>query len=134
MSDAEPPAKTRIDKWLWAARFFKTRNIAKQAIEGGKVHLDGQRVKSSKEISVGMRLTIRQGWEEKEIEVLALTEQRRSAPLAQTLYAETTASIERRKLHAEQRKTLGTMNPHGYAKPNTKQRRKIQQLKRDLLS
>ena len=130
----ETNSKTRIDKWLWAARFFKTRNIAKQAIEGGKVHLDGQRVKSSKEIYVGMTLTIRQGWEEKEVEVLALSDQRRSAPLAQALYAETPESIERRKLHAEQRKTMGVMNPHGHTKPNTKQRRRIQQLKRDLLN
>ena len=61
--------RLRVDKWLWAARFFKTRSIAKSAIEGGNVHLDGQRVKVSREIGVGEKLTIKQGWDEKEIVV-----------------------------------------------------------------
>ena len=125
--------KVRIDKWLWAARFFKTRNIAKQALEGGKVHLNGKRVKSSKEVEAGMRLTIRQGWDEKEVEVIALSDQRRGAPEAVKLYQETADSVERRKLHAEQRKTLGASDLGGHSKPTTKQRRQIQQLKRDLL-
>ena len=59
--------RLRIDKWLWAARFFKTRSLAKAAIEGGKVQLEGQRIKVSKEVMVGDRLVIRQGWDEKEL-------------------------------------------------------------------
>ena len=78
----------RLDKWLWAARFFKSRSLAKQAIEGGKVHYDGARVKVSKEVLVGAELRIRQGWDEKLIEVIALSAQRRSACEAQLLYQE----------------------------------------------
>ena len=63
----------RVDKWLWAARFFKTRSLAKAAIEGGKVQLDGQRVKVSREITTGDRLTIRQGWDEKSITIVGLS-------------------------------------------------------------
>ena len=128
------PTKVRIDKWLWAARFYKTRNIAKQAIEGGKVHLNGKRVKSSKDIEPGMLLTLRIGWEEKEVRVVSLSEQRRGAPEAQKLYEETPQSIENRKLHAEQRKSMGNADLRTPTKPTTKQRRQIQQLKRDILS
>ena len=92
--------KLRLDKWLWAARFFKTRSLAKAAIEGGKVHLDGQRVKVSKEISVGDTLHIRQGWDEKVVEVKALSGQRRGAEQAQLLYEETEASIKKREAEA----------------------------------
>ncbi|WNO09364.1 RNA-binding S4 domain-containing protein [Teredinibacter sp. KSP-S5-2] len=124
--------KVRIDKWLWAARFFKTRNIAKQAIEGGKVHVNGQRAKASKEIELGMTLTIRRGWDELEVTVEGLSEQRRGAPEAQKLYNETNDSIEKRKLHSEQRKTLGILDLRTDTKPNTKQRRQIHRLKREL--
>ena len=80
--DPTPAEKVRLDKWLWAARFFKSRSLAKAAIEGGKVHLDGQRVKVSKEITVGCELCIRQGWDEKTVVVTQLSEQRRGAPAA----------------------------------------------------
>lgn len=125
--------KTRIDKWLWAARFFKTRSIAKQAIDGGKVRVNGHRVKAGKDIEIGMRLLIRQGWEEKEVEVIALSEQRKGATEAQRLYRETAASAERRKLHAEQRRTLGPMTAGNTGRPNTKQRRDLQRIKREIL-
>lgn len=126
-------AKVRADKWLWAARFFKTRSIAKNAIEGGKVHLQGKRIKASKDVEVGMLLTIRQGWEEKEVCILALAEQRRGAKEAALLYEETAASIEKRKLHAEQRKSLGPGSMHTQGKPTTKQRRQIHRIKREIL-
>jgi ribosome-associated heat shock protein Hsp15 len=80
-----PTTKVRLDKWLWAARLFKTRSLAKQAIEGGKVHYDGTRSKVSKEVEIGARLTVRQGWDEKELEVSALSVQRRGAAEAQLL-------------------------------------------------
>ena len=99
----------RIDKWLWAARFFKTRTLAKTAIEGGKVQLAGQRVKVPREIAPGDVLRIRQGWDELDVIVRAISEQRRGAPIAQTLYEETSESIARRARVEEARKAAGAM-------------------------
>lgn len=121
--------KLRIDKWLWAARFFKTRSLAKAAIEGGKVQLNGQRVKVSKEIAVGDRLQVRQGWDLREVDVLALSDQRRGAPEAQLLYAETPASTERRESEAAARKAAGGMIDRPVTKPTKKQRRQIHRFK-----
>lgn len=129
-SMADNISKVRIDKWLWAARFFKTRSIAKQAIEGGKVQVNGARSKASKDLEVGMTLSIRQGWDEKEVIVKALSDQRRGAPEAALLYEETEASIEKRKLHAEQRKAVGGANNAPDSRPTTKQRRQIHRFKR----
>lgn len=117
--------KVRIDKWLWAARFFKTRALAKAAIEGGKVHIDRQRTKPSKEITIGVTLQIRQGWEEKTVEVIALSDQRRGAPEAATLYRETTDSIARREAEAAQRKALHSRDATPKQRPTKKQRRQI---------
>ncbi len=121
--------KVRVDKWLWAARFFKTRNLAKQAIDGGKVHCDGQRIKPSKEIPVGVELTIRQGWDEKTVAVIALSDQRRGAPEAALLYEETTASITKREQEADQRKALRGTGLVADRRPNKKQRRQIHRFK-----
>ena len=123
--------KLRIDKWLWAARFFKTRSLAKQAIEGGKVQLDGQRIKVSKEISVGDALSIRQGWDDKEVTVLALSDQRRGAPEARLLYEESEDSIARREAHSEARKAAGGMLERPERRPTKKQRRQIHRFKQD---
>jgi ribosome-associated heat shock protein Hsp15 len=120
--------RLRIDKWLWAARFFKTRALAKQAIEGGKVHWEGQRVKPSKEIEIGATLRIRQGVEEKTVLVMALSDQRRGAPEAQQLYQETGASIAQREERSLQRKSQPSHWPSA-SKPNKKQRREIQRFK-----
>lgn len=116
--------KVRLDKWLWAARFFKTRSLAKQAIDGGKIHCDGQRVKASKEISTGISLTIRQGLEEKTVLVTALSDQRRGAPEAALLYTETEASLaEREKRNADRKAGLtGFISDH---RPNKKERRQM---------
>lgn len=116
--------KVRIDKWLWAARFFKTRSLAKQAIEGGKVHCDGQRIKASKEIVCGQILTIRQGIDEKTVLVDALSDQRRGAPQAESLYSETPESLAKREQHAAERKAIRG-NLTSDAKPTKKQRRLI---------
>lgn len=128
MSRAEL-TKVRVDKWLWAARFFKTRNLAKQAIDGGKIHCDGQRIKPSKEISVGVELTIRQGWDEKTVAVIALSDQRRGAPEAALLYSETEASIAKREAEADQRKALRGTGLVADRRPNKKQRRQIHRFK-----
>lgn len=121
--------KLRIDKWLWAARFFKTRSLAKTAIEGGKVQLDGQRIKVSKEIAVGDRLLIRQGWDLREVIVDALSDQRRGAPEARQLYTETEASVARRESEAEARKAAGGMIERPLHRPTKKQRRQIHRFK-----
>ena len=117
--------KLRIDKWLWAARFFKTRSLAKAAIEGGKVRLEGQRVKVSREISVGDRLRISQGWDERDVIVDGLSDQRRGAPEAQTLYTETAESIARRDQTAQARKLAGGMTERTQGRPDKRARRQI---------
>jgi len=118
--------KVRLDKWLWAARFFKTRRLAKEAIDGGKVHCAGQRVKAAKEISVGETLTIRQGIDEKDVLVTKLSGQRRGAPEAALLYEETAASKALRDNRAADRKAgSGGFAPSDH-KPTKKERRQIQ--------
>ncbi|MEH6493877.1 RNA-binding S4 domain-containing protein [Halopseudomonas sp.] len=117
--------KVRLDKWLWAARFFKTRSLAKAAIEGGKVQCQGERCKPSKEIRVGDQLQIRQGFDVRDVSVLVLSEQRRGAPEAQTLYAESDESITRREAAALQRKALGAGGLISEHRPTKKQRRQI---------
>lgn len=119
----------RIDKWLWAARFFKTRSIAKAAIEGGKVHHNGERVKVSKEIRVGTELTIQQGFDKKTVLVKALSGVRGPAPIAQQLYEETQVSIARRELIATQRKLHNLARPDH--RPSKKDRRDISKFKQE---
>ena len=117
--------RLRVDKWLWAARFFRTRSLAKAAIEGGKVQIDGQRIKVSREVSVGERLRIRQGWDERDVEVLMLSDQRRGAPEAQRMYRETEDSIERRQQSAQARKLAGGMIDRPPGRPDKRARRQI---------
>lgn len=124
--------KVRIDKWLWAARFFKTRSLAKKAVEGGKVQCDGQKVKPSKDITVGLVLTIRQGFDDKTVEVLALSDQRRGAPEAMLLYEETPESIAKREDRAAQRKAGVAGQIISDHKPNKKERRQILQFQRKM--
>lgn len=94
----------RIDKWLWAARFFKTRSMATDAVDGGKVRLNGERVKPARSVKAGDRLDIDNGATEWEVIVKDLAEKRGSATIAQTLYAETEESIAKREKKAELRK------------------------------
>jgi ribosome-associated heat shock protein Hsp15 len=128
-SESSSATKVRLDKWLWAARFFKTRSLAKAAIEGGKVHLDGQRVKVSKEIAVGDVLQIRQGWDEKVVCVLQLSDQRGPAPTAQLLYQETDESLARREAQALARKAAGGMLDRPAHRPTKQQRRQLHRFK-----
>lgn len=120
--------KVRLDKWLWAARFFKTRALAKAAIEGGKVHHRGERCKPSKEPKVGDELVIRSGFDERTIIVQLLSGVRRGAPEAQTLYSETPDSIERREQATAQRKA-GALGMQTDGRPSKKQRRQIHQFR-----
>jgi ribosome-associated heat shock protein Hsp15 len=126
---AHSSEKIRIDKWLWAARFFKTRTLAKTAIESGKVQLAGQRVKVSREVAPGDVLRIRQGWDEREIIVKGTSEQRRSAPIAQTLYEETSDSVARRERAAEARKAAGAM-ARPTQRPGKHERKALERLRK----
>ena len=128
-NDALSNQSTRLDKWLWAARFYKTRAIAKQMIDGGKVFYNGQRSKSGKAVALGDRITIRQGFEEKHVIVVALADRRRDATFAQTLYKETTESIETREKNNLARQQGILLSPASDTKPDKKQRRQIRHLK-----
>ena len=121
---SEEDDKVRLDKWLWAARFYKTRALAKAAIESGKVHCRGERCKPGKEPRVGDELQIRVGFEERTVVVQALSIVRRGAPQAQALYAETDASITKRENAAALRKA-GALSVTTDGKPCKKQRRDL---------
>jgi ribosome-associated heat shock protein Hsp15 len=123
----------RIDKWLWAARFFKTRSLAKQAIDGGKVHCNGERCKSSREIEVGFTLQIRQGWDEKTVIVKALSDQRKGAPLAAQLYEETPESQAKREQLAAERHAQNALQEPTTGRPTKQDRRRITRFKRAAL-
>jgi len=120
----------RLDKWLWAARFYKTRNQATTAISGGKVHVDGDRTKPSRAIKIGQTLRIRKGTLEWNIIVDGLSDKRGSAEIAQQLYTESEESIEARKAGAEQRRLAHQANPIPLQKPTKKQRREIEKFLR----
>jgi ribosome-associated heat shock protein Hsp15 len=114
----------RLDKWLWAARFFKTRMLAKKAIEGGKVHLHGERSKVSAQVRVGDELRIRQGFDEKTVVVKALSELRGSASAAALLYDETEESKKIREEAALVRKMAGPKQISS-GRPTKRDRRRI---------
>lgn len=118
----------RIDKWLWAARFFKTRSLAADAVNGGKVHVNGQRIKSSRAIQIGDLLKITRGQHQVVVIVEALSEKRGPATEAQKLYQETPESIEERELKIQQRKLLNASIPSTKGKPDKHQRREIRKV------
>jgi ribosome-associated heat shock protein Hsp15 len=117
--------KVRLDKWLWAARFFKTRSIATAAVNGGKVHLNQQRAKPAKEVCVGDSLTIRTGYIERTVVVQTLSKQRRSAKEVVLLYEETSESIKEREHAADLRRQSGGLR-QTRGRPTKKERRTIQ--------
>ncbi len=120
----------RLDKWLWAARFYKTRSIARNMVDGGKVQYNGQRSKPSKLVEEGAEIKLRQGNNE-EISVIIeiVSDQRRGAPIAQTLYKETPISIKQREENAKLRKLNSLGSPHPDKRPDKKQRRDIMRFK-----
>ncbi|EMF6670865.1 TPA: ribosome-associated heat shock protein Hsp15 [Serratia marcescens] len=119
----------RLDKWLWAARFYKTRALAREMIDGGKVHYNGQRGKPSKIVELNAKLKLRQGNEERTVIVLALTSQRRGANEAQQMYQETEASIANREKMALARKMNALTMPHPDRRPDKKERRDLMKFK-----
>nr|WP_275590774.1 S4 domain-containing protein [Pseudomonas sp. DP-17] len=113
-----------MDKWLWAARFYKTRSLAKEAIDGGKVHCRGERCKPGKEPKVGEEYVIRTGFDERTVVVKALSMVRRGAPEAQLLYEETADSVKRREEASAMRKA-GALGVQTDGRPTKKQRRQL---------
>ena len=125
----KPTEGVRLDKWLWAARFYKTRAVAREMIEGGKVHYNGQRSKPSKVVELNALLTLRQGNDERTVVVKGITEQRRPATEAVTLYEETPESIEKREKVALARKLNALTMPHPDRRPDKKERRDLMRFK-----
>jgi ribosome-associated heat shock protein Hsp15 len=121
--------EVRLDKWLWAARFYKTRAMAREMIEGGKVHYNGQRSKPGKVVELNAELTLRQGNDERTVVVAGITAQRRPASEAQQLYHETDASIEKREQMAQARKMNALTMPHPDRRPDKKERRDLMKFK-----
>jgi ribosome-associated heat shock protein Hsp15 len=120
----------RVDKWLWAARFFKTRSLAAKACDLGRVEAGGQRAKASREVRVGDLLRITTPAGDFQVEVLLLSDMRGPATVAQTLYRETEASKESRRLAAEQRKASPHFESHwGEGRPSKRDRRKLNRLR-----
>ena len=122
MSDEE---QIRLDRWLWAARFFKTRGLATEAINGGKVHLNGQRTKPGKTVRIGNRLSISKGQMEWEVEVKAIALQRRPAKEAVLLYEETAESLSKRTAMTELQQQARLASPQPTGRPNKRDRRRM---------
>ena len=122
----------RVDKWLWAARFYKTRSLAQTAVAGGKVRLNDDRVKVAKEVKIGDTLTIRIAEYEWIVAVTALSEKRGSAEVARTLYKETDDSIAKRVAQiADRRAQAGVWGEReGKGRPTKRERREVERFKR----
>lgn len=129
MKKEKSSEEVRLDKWLWAARFYKTRAIAREMIEGGKVHYNGQRSKPGKVVELNAELTLRQGNDERTVVVAGISAQRRPASEAQQLYRETDASIEKREKMAQARKMNALTMPHPDRRPDKKERRDLMKFK-----
>lgn len=135
MSKTDSPTdgeRVRLDKWLWAARFFKTRTMAREAIDGGKVRYEGQRPKAGKFVTPGARVQVRKGATEFEVIIAELSDKRRSAPEAQMLYTETQTSQEKRDENAWRRNMMQAAEHPPARRPNKKQRREIKRIKDEM--
>jgi ribosome-associated heat shock protein Hsp15 len=123
------PARVRLDKWLWAARFFKTRSAAAQAVDGGKIDVNGERAKRAHAVQVGETITVRRPPYEHHMVVRALAELRGPAAVAAKLYEETAQSREAREKLAYQLKVAPTISFQGSGRPTKRDRREIERLK-----
>ncbi len=122
--------KVRVDKWLWAARFFKTRGLASRAVSGGHVQLNGGRIKPSRPVQIGDRLRVKRGVEVFTVDVLALSSRRGPATVARTLYEETEESQVLREAEQEQRRLVRAPASRPERRPDKRDRRKIRQFLR----
>ncbi|WP_454010115.1 ribosome-associated heat shock protein Hsp15 [Aeromonas sp. Marseille-Q7275] len=126
---AQSSTQVRLDKWLWAARFYKTRSLARDQIDGGKVHYNGQRSKPGKAVEIGALVRFWQGQDEREVRVLEVSEQRKSAPLAQLLYEETEESLKKRAQNSEARRFNSQFAPSPERRPDKQERRQLIKVK-----
>ena len=124
----------RVDRWLWAARLFKTRGAATEAAVGGRVHVNGTRVKPAKEIRAGDRLDVTVGGARRELVVLAVAEKRGPASVAATLYEETPESLARRERLAVERRVARPLGADLGARPTKRERRRLDALRAQLRS
>ena len=118
-------SSVRLDKWLWAARFFKTRSVAREAVAGGKVHLNGNRAKPGRSLNIGDELRIQRAEEEYTITIVDLTARRGPATVARTLYEESGESRTQREKLAEERKLNRMQNTSNEGRPDKRQRRRL---------
>jgi ribosome-associated heat shock protein Hsp15 len=123
------PVAVRIDKWLWAARFFKTRSLAQAAVEGGKVTLNGERVKPAKEVRLADRIDVRIGEVVREVTVCGVTDKRGSAPEASKLFAESEESRQKRAAQAENRRLGAEPAANLFGRPTKRVRRTLSKLR-----
>lgn len=130
-NDGAPAGKVRIDKWLWAARFFKTRSLAQEAVDGGKVDVNGERAKRSKLVQAGDTLHLRQGPELWQLLVRDIAARRGSAEIAATLYEENEASKTRREQTRAEVRSMATAFTHGDSRPSKRDRRELRRFKGD---
>lgn len=124
------PGTLRVDKWLWCARFYKSRALASEAVTGGKVHVNGERVKAARALAVGDTLSITQGPIAREIVVRRLPERRGPAAEAQRCYEETAESVTRRERLREQQALAAAFAPRSASRPDKRERRLLQRLHR----
>jgi len=118
-------SSVRLDKWLWAARFFKTRSVAREAVAGGKVHLNGNRAKPGRSLNIGDELRIQRAEEEYTITIVDLTARRGPATVARTLYEESEESRTQREKIAEERRLNRMQNTRNEGRPDKRQRRRL---------
>jgi ribosome-associated heat shock protein Hsp15 len=131
VSTPDPPSdRHRLDKWLWCTRFFRTRALASHAVAGGKVKLNGERVKPAHELHAGDRLTINMNQESIDIDVRALPTHRGPASLAMACYVETPQSLERKARTREQRRLAKLSRPQPDSRPDKRERRQLEKLRR----
>ena len=130
MKDPDSSSGVRLDRWLWAARFYKTRTMAAEAIIGGKIQLNGHRAKRSKHVRIGDQVRVRKGPFEQMVLVQGLAEKRGPAKLAQTLYEETAESKARRELVSTHLKTTPEKSFRTKGRPTKRERRDIERFKR----
>lgn len=128
---AAPPGGVRVDKWLWAARFFKTRRLAADAVKGGKVSIDGVTARPAKEVRPGQTLLVTKGPYQFEVVVEGLADTRGPASIAETLYHETEASAARREQIRSQRRSIAVSVPRADHRPDRRDRRELAAFKRN---
>lgn len=128
-SQGEAPGRVRIDKWLWAARFYKTRGLSAEAIDGGRIEVNGERAKRARLVHAGDRLRIRIGPYEHVVLIKGVSEKRGSAPIAQALYEEDAESKKAREVMAAHVRAMNANTGYESGRPTKKDRREIERLK-----